>query len=189
MLVSMECLIGSKYLTRVEQVNLAGALNPNMGRREARYSSPAIGLMSEYAQRWIDRNFSFDYTLKSIEKIADPHSRQHVHGIRLIIRRASYELLGMMLTVATGDAALTPEEFPASSYARLQAMVNTWQRAGPSDAVLTTLLNDQFHRLLSLVEHAIHGIRLDPSHQRIIDLEFDRWSRRQAWNLINGLVG
>src|SRR6266568_6417085 len=65
MLVSMECLIGAAYTRRVHAAGLAGPLRPSMGRQDAAFADWRIGRCSDWAQRWIDRNFALDYTLKS----------------------------------------------------------------------------------------------------------------------------
>lgn len=175
MLVSMECLIGSKYLAEVEHAGLAGEINLNMGRREARYRDPAIGLMSECSQRWVDRNFSFDYTLKSIEKVAEPEEWSTVHQVRIVLRRSAYELLGMMLARATDDASLS------------SPMIEPELLGQPLDGPgLERLMDRHFERLLCEVEGVLRDVVLSRAHRAHLDREVEKWATKQGWLLING---
>ncbi|GAU71126.1 Clp family protein [Streptomyces sp. NBRC 110611] len=67
MLVSMECLIGAAYTKQVERAGLAGPVRPSMGRQDAEFADWRIGVCSQWAQLWVDRNFALDYTLKPLE--------------------------------------------------------------------------------------------------------------------------
>ncbi|MGH3923443.1 MAG: radical SAM protein, partial [Pseudonocardiaceae bacterium] len=66
MLVGMECLIGAAYTRKAQAAGLTGRADPSMGRVEARYADWRIGILARWSQRWIDRNFALDYTLKSL---------------------------------------------------------------------------------------------------------------------------
>jgi radical SAM superfamily enzyme YgiQ (UPF0313 family) len=175
MLVSMECLIGSKYLAEVEHAGLADEINLNMGRREARYRDPAIGLMSEHCQRWVDRNFSFDYTLKSIEKVAEPMEWSSVHNVRIVLRRAAYELLGVMLASATGDATLASGKIEPERLG---------QPLGQHE--LERLMDRHFECLLREIEGVLRDVVLSPAHRTHLDREVEKWATKQGWQLING---
>jgi hypothetical protein len=78
MLVSMECLIGAAYTKQAQAAGLTGEVRPSMGRVDARFADWRIGVASEWAQLWVDRNFALDYTFKSLEKILDGKPRQAV---------------------------------------------------------------------------------------------------------------
>jgi hypothetical protein len=69
LLVSLECLIGAAYTRKVQAAGLAEALRPAMGRQDAAFADWRIGHCSQWAQRWVDRHFALDYTLKSLEKL------------------------------------------------------------------------------------------------------------------------
>ncbi|MFI0420283.1 B12-binding domain-containing radical SAM protein [Spongiactinospora sp. 9N601] len=77
MLVSMECLIGAAYTRQVQAAGLTGAIQPSMGRQAARFADLRIGVCSEWAQLWVDRNFALDYTFKSLEKTLDGRARPY----------------------------------------------------------------------------------------------------------------
>lgn len=92
-----ECLIGAAYTRKVQEAGLAGEPQPAMGRVGARFADWRIGVASEWAQRWVDRNFALDYMLKSLEKILDGSSRRAVRGARVVLKDASYTVLGGMI--------------------------------------------------------------------------------------------
>jgi hypothetical protein len=75
-LVSMECLIGVAYTRAAETAGLTGAHDPSMGRVNDRLADWRSGVLSYRAQLWVDRNFALDYTLKSLEKLADGARRR-----------------------------------------------------------------------------------------------------------------
>ena len=97
MLVSMECLIGSPYLKKVEAEGLAREVVYSMGRRNAEYKDWRVGQLSVWGQRWVDRNFSLDYTLKSLEKLSMGEEKEAIRRVRFVLRRSAYELLGSSL--------------------------------------------------------------------------------------------
>lgn len=63
-----------------EWVAAHAAGRPSMGRRDARFADWCIGVCSQWAQLWVDRNFALDYTLKSLEKILDGDARRQVRA-------------------------------------------------------------------------------------------------------------
>jgi hypothetical protein len=104
MLVSMESLIGSRYLADVEAAGLAGDINLQLGRRDARYQDWRVGVLSRAAQEWIDRHFALDYTLKGLEKVHVRTVAALIREIRREMKLQAYELLGDMLTLAEATA-------------------------------------------------------------------------------------
>ncbi|GAA4239772.1 hypothetical protein GCM10022254_61480 [Actinomadura meridiana] len=98
-LVSMECLIGAAYTRAAEAAGLTDAVRPSMGRVDARFADWRIGVLSRRAQLWVDRNFALDYTLKSLEKLADGDRRSAIRDMRVTFKRAGYDLFGGMLAL------------------------------------------------------------------------------------------
>jgi hypothetical protein len=186
MLVSMECLIGSPYLTEVEKRGLAGANNLAMGRREASYVEPLIGQFSYYSQCWIDRNFSFDYTLKSVEKIAQSGVRELVRDFRNLIKEKSFELLGKMIANGTGREDLLADAPP-------DTMTHSGKRTAPGHPQtqahiwLECLLNEQFEALRTESHARFAHIckELGKTGYDLIARELGRWSECEDWKLIN----
>jgi hypothetical protein len=164
MLVSMEALIGSPYLAEVEAAGLAGAINANMGRKDAAYREPAIGVMSHYSQMWVDRSFRLDYLLKSLEKIAARSERESLHGVRLEFRRAAYNLLGEMLALGASG----PHDDAASLTVPMAA-----------------LLDRQFSMLVCSVAERIDNAELTPESASRLAQEVDKWRTPRPWRLIN----
>ncbi len=161
MLVSMECLIGSPYLRAVEAAGLARGIEPLMGRRGATYKDSSIGLMSNWSQRWIDRSFSFDYTLKSLEKISHETERRALRELRAILKRGSYELLGSML-----DLAAAGELSPSAA---------------------TELADWRFRELVDAVAERVEPLvdQVDRSRASKLVSEHQAWKERNDWGLIN----
>lgn len=180
MLVSMECLLGSPYLRKVEEAGLARELLPDMGRRNAMFREPLIGVMSDCSQRWIDRNFSFDYTLKGLEKVTNGEERAAIRRVRQLLKRSAYTLLGEMLVLATGNMSLAAGSRPVE---RLQAMV--------PEAARERLLERMDALFAALVEKV--GIELEQSAHALLRERRQRveehaavWRIRPSWELING---
>ena len=168
MLVSMECLIGAAYTRKVEAIGLTGRADPSMGRVEAAYADWRIGVLSRWAQLWIDRNFALDYTLKSLEKILDDHPHQVVRGLRRILKNAAYRLLGGMLDLLGTTSTLIghQEELTDRCSALAEGLI------GELQADLTP---------------AIAGVEkgLPPDHRQRLRREYTRWAGTDAWRLIN----
>lgn len=172
MLVSMECLVGAPYLQQVEAAGLAREFQPSMGRRRTDFLDPRIGNMSEWSQRWIDRNFSLDYTLKSLQKISDQAMEHDILTARIAIKHSSYHLLGRMLT----------------------AVQSEWSHLGPGDVLDPGVLFPVFE---DLVESSTASLRetlepqivelaesLEALKRPVLEREWDRWQVSQKWELI-----
>ncbi len=170
LLVSMECLLGSPYLRKVEAAGLAGEELPAMGRRNARFRDPAIGTMSDAAQRWVDRNFSLDYALKSLEKVLSDDERSLVRSARGVLKEFSYRLLGMFLAQdlrgLDGSPTSDEEQF------RL---------------VLRSTMDLHFEELVEALDGfgRAAGRSLPRANQAFFANELARWSGRSSWSLIN----
>jgi hypothetical protein len=167
-LVSMECLIGAAYTRRAHAAGLTGVANPSMGRVEAQFADPRIGVLSRWAQLWIDRNFALDYTLKSLEKITDGQPYEVARGLRRVLKHAAYRLLGAMIDmldvtdVATGGLA----EMETNCAALADALIGELRR--------------QMVPALGVME-----ANMPAQHRDVIRAEYDRWAATDGWRLIN----
>jgi hypothetical protein len=168
MLVSMECLIGAAYTRRAEQAGLTGTVRPSMGRVDAEYADWRIGRASHHAQLWIDRNFAFDYTLKSLEKLLDGQPRHRVRAARAALKDAAATLLGRMLNLI--------DQHPLD--ARADADLDT---------ALIRLLDrslDELGKVMTPVVAAVVA-GLPHAHGRILHTSHTRWTDQAGWQLIN----
>jgi Radical SAM superfamily len=159
-LVTMECLIGAAYTHRAQAAGLTGEADPSMGRVEARFADPRIGVLARWAQLWIDRNFALDYTLKSLEKIIDGLPYRTVRDARRILKGAAYQLLGDMIAVAEGDDL---------------------------DSQCARLANRGIESLQTELAPGIAAAqRVLPDDQRaVLQREYIRWVNTDTWRLIN----
>jgi Fe-S oxidoreductase len=107
MLVTMEALIGSKYLEYLEDAGLADEYKYSMGCRRARFQDARIGAMSDLSQRLVDRNFSLDYMIKSLQKVASREGRKPFDDLRVILKEYYYLFLGICIHVAVGAPEVT----------------------------------------------------------------------------------
>ncbi|MBX6767632.1 MAG: radical SAM protein, partial [Actinomadura rubrobrunea] len=169
-LVSMECLIGAAYTRRVQQAGLAGAAQPSMGRVDARYQDWRIGVASEWAQRWIDRNFALDYTLKSLEKVLDGSSRHLVRGIRVVFKDAAHRVLGGMIEAISACSVADQEANREALSSRIRELLERE----------LDCLRDRLDDPLAQVANA-----LPAEHMRVLQREYDRWGQATGWPLIN----
>ncbi|GAA4636806.1 hypothetical protein GCM10023196_088010 [Actinoallomurus vinaceus] len=168
MLVSMECLIGAAYTHAAEAAGLTGAVRPSMGRVDARFADWRIGVLSHRAQLWVDRNFALDYTLKSLEKLADGDRHRAIRDTRVILKRAGYDLLGGMLALLDRtDPDTAHREELDEACAELADTLITRLRAPVDDAV-TDLARD-----------------LPPTEAGVLLAEHAHWGNTDTWRLIN----
>lgn len=168
MLVSMECLIGAAYTRTVEAAGLVRRADPSMGRVEAEYADWRIGLLSRWAQLWVDRNFALDYTLKSLEKILDGQPYQVVRGVRRILKDAAYRLFGGMLGLSGQTDTLTG---------------NQEELAGRCAALAEALIGELHAELAPAIAEV--GGSLPANHYQLLRREYTRWAGMNAWQLIN----
>lgn len=170
MLVSMECLIGAPYTRVAKSAGLTGAVDPLMGRVEARFADWRIGAASYWAQRWVDRNFALDYTLKSLEKVLDGAPRHAVRAARVVLKDAAFLVLGEMIAALESRALQTAPEAQSELSERLRA-------------VLEVQIDAVRGRMASAVEEV--GAHLRGEHAAMLFREHGRWESAAGWQLIN----
>jgi hypothetical protein len=180
MLVSMEALLGSPYLGKVEEAGLARETQPSMGRRRAEFKDPRIGVISDAAQRWIDRNFSFDYTLKSIEKVTQQEELAAARSLRAILKHSAYVLLGRLL-------AMTTSQDSTASTSDLLDRERTEVLDGPMALDPQCALGASFHELQVAIASGMDELEtvFDRARWRVLLQEHARWNQREGWTLIN----
>ncbi|SDF99713.1 Radical SAM superfamily enzyme YgiQ, UPF0313 family [Sinosporangium album] len=168
MLVSMECLIGAAYTKQAQAAGLTGDIRPSMGRQDARFADPRIGVCSEWAQLWLDRHFSLDYTLKSLEKILDGNTRRAVRQARVVFKDAAYAVFGHMIQ-AIDDTPATLADAEKLSI-RLRHTLD-----GQADALVA--------RMGVVVEQVASALPKDQA--LVLEHEHARWAGTDGWRLIN----
>lgn len=189
MLVSMECLLNSKYLEKVENLGLAREYNYSMGKRNAVYLDPRIGLMSYNAQLWIDRNFSLDYTVKSIEKIAPRNLQPLVRKLRETIKDFAYNLLGKFLIVVNQNIDLANDNL-FEEREDLQKFISRWQSQDvitKNQDLFEQLMNDHFDSMKKIFMS--NFLKIKPSLRQFDAIKMEEileiWKNKREWTLIN----
>jgi hypothetical protein len=168
MLVSMECLTGAAYTRQAEAAGLTGQADASMGRLVARFADWRIGVLSRWAQLWIDRNFALDYTLKSLEKITDGEHHQVIRGLRRVVKSAAYRLLGSMISFLdrTDTSTGSLDHFDADCEALAESLLGT--------------LRGELAAAIAAIEP-----NLAPDHRDLVRHEHHRWAGMDTWRLIN----
>lgn len=189
MLVSLECLIGSKYLERVKRFGHPGAPNYLMGRQDVKYSNPIIGILSKHAQMWVDRNFALDYTFKSLLKVMEPSLHPIVMKFRKILKSYAYRFLGIMLVIANNDLSLEANIGDSRS-AIEQATKAGWTENYSIDClnmVLPQVMDWLFDKLSLNMESSFlqNALYLDTVSHRLIEKQLTKWGKSVDWKLIN----
>ncbi|MFN3688693.1 B12-binding domain-containing radical SAM protein [Salinarimonas sp.] len=192
MLVSIERLRDAPYTEVARRGGLLGAFNPNMGRYDSAYLDPDLGLLSDCAQRWIDRSFSLDYTLKSIEKYTDSNAKEAVRRIRVSVKRYAFQLLCAFADlVDTGDGEpvvvpAAPDWLPSDGGVR-----TSFANGSGRDRrqIVFEMMDRHFTSMAETISHEFKTVsgNLEPAEQTRIDHELDRWASRKGWELINSL--
>jgi hypothetical protein len=189
MLVSMECLLRSPYLKYVEQAGLAREILPAMGRRNAVFQDRRIGLLSDWSQRWVDHNFSLDYTLKSFEKVTLGVENEAVRRMRRVLKESAYTLLGRMLWLCLGDDALLAEadETGTEFATRFDGGILSGPDPEAHEGLLLDLLNTHLAELRERLGKEVEVITgtLSESRVQILNRSWNRWQSRSDWSLIN----
>ncbi|WP_405999868.1 B12-binding domain-containing radical SAM protein [Streptomyces sp. NBC_00829] len=168
MLVSMECLIGAAYTREATKAGLTGDLRPQMGRVDSTYADWRIGVASEWAQRWVDRNFALDYTLKSLEKILDGEQRSVVRGARVVLKGAAYGVLGDMISVIETQSLDSTAETDLIVKIADSLGTRIDQLRGEMDTTVTEV-----------------AAQLRGEHGEMLRREHARWASETTWRLIN----
>lgn len=171
MLVSMECLIGAAYTKQAQKAGLTGEVRPSMGRQDARFADWRIGVLSNWAQLWVDRNFALDYTLKSLEKILDGEPRSAARGARVVLKDSAYTMLGRMIELARmGPATLDSHDTERALDSEVRATLDAG--FGVLRGEMTQVVAD-----VSAV--------LPADHREMLTEQYSRWVESTEWRLIN----
>lgn len=135
-----------------------------------RFADWRIGVASDWAQRWVDRNFALDYTLKSLEKVLDGDPRAAVRGARVVLKDAAYTVLGDMI------AAIGKYPLDGSSDDELELT-----------ASIGVLLEGHVKNLRGRMGTTVHQVSssLHGEHAFMLHRAHDRWSHTSGWRLIN----
>jgi hypothetical protein len=171
LLVSMECLVGAAYTRKVVSAGLAGQARPSMGRVDAVFADRRIGVLSQWAQQWVDRNFALDYTLKSLEKVLDGDPRRTVRAARQVLKQAAFDLFTTMLAML-GDTGPSPDPGDLDLL----------------DLCCRTRADALVGELRPRVEQAVAEVSavLPPHRAEILQREHTRWAAHDgSWRLIN----
>jgi hypothetical protein len=192
MLVSIECLQGAPYTQQAEAHGLLGAFNPNMGRFEARYLDPEIGVFSDCAQRWIDRNFALDYLLKSIEKYTQGAAHDRVRSMRALIKDYAYDLLGLMIGLwdaNSPDLHLSAAKRRAVGLHAQAAAFRAARGVAGKKQVVLQLMDAHFAALRTELQTAFTTLEPDlpPDERAMIGRQIDSWAQNRTWAQINEL--
>lgn len=188
MLVSIECLLGSKYLKMAEENNLTtDSVIMALGKQEVHYLDERIEKMSKYSQLWIDRNFALDYSLKSLSKIYTGEISLKIRKQRVILKDYSYELLGKMLYLFEQDI-LFLKNCSCEEIEFMNNLRDNFLKLNDSEVVLKELLDHQFKLLTSQVFTLKHNLSelLSAEDFNKISTRIDEWSKMKDWKLLHG---
>lgn len=166
MLVSMECLSGAAYTKRVQAAGLAVTSQSEMGRLNSRYLDPRIGHVSLHAQMWIDRNFSFDYALKSLEKTANAETYSRLHRVRRLMKTSAFAVLGAMVIAAEECDVNDADSMPPRLLRTLEQEMDALRR----------VLQGEISELMGALPQGV-GSALNPYY-----LE---WVKPKPWRLLH----
>jgi hypothetical protein len=168
LLVSMECLLGAAYTRRVQTAGLAGAVQPAMGKLDARFADWRIGRASRHSQMWIDRNFALDYTLKSLEKILEGTAYTAVRQLRRLVKSSAFAVLTSMVDAVDAQPVAQRDE-------------------DAFDAELRRIMDREIESMASAMDSAVPAMtqRLPSAAIDLLVREHVRWRSQTGWRLIN----
>ena len=189
MLVSLECLIGSKYYCSLENKGLLEDKTITaLGKKNAIYSDIRVGVLSEFCQLWIDNLFSLDYTLKSLGKIYSNKDSLLIRSIRTIIKDHSYRLLGKMIYFFSKDRAIIIEQ-PDNERKFIMYLSNH------NSVFDISFCKDYLYQILDF-QHMMLESDLDvilPKISSILTFEdynfykkqYNKWKKNKSWSFIH----
>lgn len=182
MLVSMEGLLNSPYLKEAERLGLSGATNLLMGKKEIRYIDSRVEFISKMSQFWIDRNFSLDYLLKSIEKILPDSETKLIKLLRVKIKDSSYRLLEIGIRYQSSKHKNEKINLGANqlNFAEIKIISN-------SEKQMFKILDFVFLDLVLQIEPLIENIKHNLSQElkSKIEKQLSNWKQKIDWTLIN----
>jgi len=171
------------YTAQARAAGLLGAFNPNMGRYDTRYLDPEIGLFSDCAQRWIDRNFKLDYLFKSIEKYTRGDERRRIRLMRDVIKDFAFDLLGMMISLWDRPV---PAQGVRSQFPGPRSGFGALDDHGKS-MLLREMMDRHFEEMTRSMRVRFAQVRPalpdDEQHRILVELEI--WAAQDDWNQIN----
>ncbi|MCX5402284.1 radical SAM protein [Streptomyces sp. NBC_00102] len=171
MLVSMECLIGAAYTRQASAAGLTGEERPSMGRVDSRFADWRIGVASEWAQLWVDRNFALDYTFKSLEKVLEGTPWQAVRGARVVLKDAAYTVFGHLLR--------SIEDTPVA----IGAYSGTTALSTRLRGLLDVEIGGLRERMADVTGEVTRA--LPREHAQVLEYEHRRWQQADDWRSIN----
>jgi radical SAM superfamily enzyme YgiQ (UPF0313 family) len=190
MLVSLECLIGSVYFNDLECKDLLeNKIVTSLGKKNAKYKDWRIGLISKFSQRWIDRNFSLDYTLKSFGKIYQKAKSEEIRDVRTLLKDNSYKLLGKMIFIINKDVQIISNQ-PQPEIDYVKGLIGkndfTYNEITLTN-VLLNLIEYQIKILERDIEYITDKIRniLNEEDFNIYIAQLKKWKYNYAWDLLN----
>jgi len=181
MLVSIECLINSRYAIIAKKHDLLKDENLLMGKHNCDYLDKKIGIMSRFSQMWIDRNFSLDYLLKSLMKIETENNIRSLERLRFSIKDNSYNLLGKFLAYANNDISLLPATLDTKEVEEVGDIID---RKIDFTSALNLIMNLQFERVKNEFIDLMNTIDLNLDMRIMINSVVSEWERGE-WELIN----
>ncbi|MDR2535776.1 MAG: radical SAM protein [Treponema sp.] len=190
MLVSLECLIGSKYYTDLEKLKMLEISTiKSLGKKNTRYSDYRIGILSHLSQLWVDRNFSLDYTLKSFGKIYPTAKSNEIRAIRTRIKENSYRLLGKLIYLCTHDLSIIANQPEVEiHFMRMCAdvSINKGETGNENEEVLR-ILNFQFDVLKDDIDQVNPRLAavLSKNDYTTYQKYYNLWKSSYQWQLIN----
>ena len=189
MLVTLELFGDAPYQKKVSNKVRAKneGISLDLGTKAQGFVDQHIGLISGWAQRWIDRNFSFDYTLKSLQKVTNVEQRRALERIRFLLKKSAYTWLGHVLAASTGNLDII-EGLKDSIILEMNAL----HREEPldcnkADIAMISCCNSLFNVLANELDNefqiALGG--LSREHRDIMLREHWRWINRTEWELLH----
>lgn len=190
MLVSMECLIGSSYLKQVEDAGLAREYIYSMGKRNAEYLDKKIGLMSYNSQLWVDRNFSLDYMIKSLEKISPKDKRPVIRELRHVVKDFSYSLLSQFLATANNNLNLISYDI-VNDTTHMKSLAKGFDHSmnnkEKNQRIFEEIMDFNFFSMGEAFQKKYQKIKqcLNDKDVEKMDVIVDEWRNKSEWRLIN----
>jgi len=190
MLVSLECLIGSGYYNELKKEGLLTEKTiTSLGKKSAIYLDWRIGMISKFSQFWIDRNFSLDYTLKSLAKIYPVNKSNEIRSLRVHLKENAYFLLGKMIYVMNrNECTINSQPYDERVFIKeLVLSIKTEQTNAEIEKLFYTLLDfqiDVLSREIDIVSERLRQILKNEDFALFTDY-LNAWKNNKGWKLLN----
>lgn len=158
-------------------------LDINMARYKVAYVDETIGDIAISCQKWIDRHFALDYSLKGRYKTASDSEREVIFRFRANYRKISFYLLKSLVWIFDEENTINIDD----NIVNKNELIRSRQKVGVEDTndIITNIMdlfNERMRLIVNEIEEAVNTRKIQDNDLRRV---IDNWREKKYWSLIN----